>query len=119
VSSVESGDFIDDAFERYRFKGSVTFWPASNAITAFGVIGEEGKTYQFRRQMRLKKVGDGGKRAVFSVQSLHVDPTDQWQRHNAFFSESGEKLYLSVKRLSANEYMYFINDNWVFMCRLR
>jgi hypothetical protein len=119
VSSIENGDFVSNAFEHYRFNGSVTFWPEAQSITAFGFVVTDGRKMQLRRQMRLKKLGKRDGRPIFSVLSLDIDATDQLHGHEIFFSEPGQKFYMSIKRVSANEYIYFINDNWLFMCRVR
>lgn len=119
VSSVENGDFINDAFHHYRFNGSITFWPQEQSVTVFGFVVTDGQKSRLRREMRLQALDKHENRMIFSVQSLDVDSSDQLSRHDVFFSEPGQKLYMSVKKLSANEFMYFINDNWVFMCRVR
>jgi hypothetical protein len=119
ISVVENGDFIDDVFKPYRFNGTFTFWPQAQAITVFGTAASEGEQLRLRRQIKLQLLSRNNNRMVLQVRSLHVDPSDQVRRHDVFFSEEGEKLFISVKKLNANEYMYFVNDSWIFMCRLR
>ena len=119
VSSIEAGHFIDGGFQRYEFKGAITFWPEADSITIIGVVTAGGVNQLLRRQLRLKKIGRNGKRIVFSVQSVHVDAGDQLDSPRLFSFNAGNLLYMSIKKLSANEYLYFIDDNWVLMCRTR
>lgn len=120
ISVIENGEFIDDTFQSYRFNGSLTFWPQAQAITAYGTTVVEGTTpLRLQRQMKVDLLSRSNNRMVLEVRSLRVDPADQVNKGDIFFGAPGERLFISVKKLNASEYMYFINDSWVFMCRVR
>lgn len=119
ISVVENAEFIDDTMLSYRFNGSLTFWPQAQAITAYGTTVIDGTPLHLRRQMKLDLLSRSNNRMVFEVRSLRIDPADQVQGHNVLFGSTGARLFISVKKLNAGEYMYFINDSWIFMCKVR
>lgn len=119
ISVVENAAFIDDTLRSYRFNGSLTFWPQAQAITAYGTTVVDGRPLHLQRQMKLDLLSRSNNRMVFEVRSLRVDPADQVGGRDILFGRTGGRLFISVKKLNPSEYMYFINDSWIFMCKVR
>lgn len=115
-STINNGTFFDETLKPYIFNGVITWWPANNQLTLFGIREENGEKLTFERTLVLDQVKIENNNIHGKVREVKVSVADQLPEGRVLIGEKGKAMSLIFKRINSDRWLMLINDNWVTMC---
>ncbi|MEG3133020.1 hypothetical protein SC206_05495 [Rouxiella sp. T17] len=114
---ITHGEFINDQYRQYQFKGSITLWLRNNMITIFGVYNTAEGMKKIARSLLLDHVKKDKKVVTAEVKATHVELSDEVHDPENFFARTNDNLTFHFQKIKKGEYLVMINNNWVATCR--